>query len=123
MARHAADIVALVRQIDGAELDYSVRSLEIVDRVLWQFHDAGDDAPRMAETVFRFGAYIGEVVVHTAGGSWVMLPDEHPLGGAGWPMVQLGPEWFVNPVGKAFKRVDNGASDSIGYFYRALVER
>jgi hypothetical protein len=38
--------------------------------------------------------------------------------GGGWPIVQLpGPDHFCNPIGKVFKRVDNGAVDSVVAFY------
>jgi Family of unknown function (DUF6278) len=120
MADHADHIAAVVRRIDGADLDYSVESLEVVDRVLGQFHDAGDQADQMAETLFQFGAYVGEVIVRQADGQWATLPDDHPLA-SGWPLVALPSGVIVNPIAKAFKRVANGDVDSIGYFYRALV--
>jgi hypothetical protein len=121
MAGHAADIVAMALEVDGVDLDFTVRSLDDVDRVLGRFHDAGDDPERMAETLFRFGAYIGEVIVYRASGSWVTLPDDHPMGG--WPVVALPSGDLVNPVGRAFKRVRNGPPDSITHFYKALVLR
>jgi hypothetical protein len=123
MATHAAHIAEQVLRLEARELDYTVDSLAIVDEILGKFHDAGDDPERMAETLFRFGAYIGEVIVRIMGGSWVRLADEHPLGGAGWPVVRLGSEHFVNPIGKAYKRVQHGGAESITYFYHALVQR
>ena len=51
---------------------------------------------------------------------WATVPDDHPMGG-GWPLVELPGDRFVNPIGKAFKRVSNGRGDSITYFYEALV--
>ena len=120
MPDHAAHIVEVVRRIDGEDLDFSVRSLETVDRLLGRFHDAGDDPSRTAETIFQFGSYIGEVIVRQANGTWVTVPDDHPLG-AGWPLVELPGDRVVNPIGKAFKRVSNGRVDSIPYFYDALV--
>ena len=120
MPDHAASIVQVVRRIDGEELDFSVASLQTVDRLLDRFHDAGDDPNCMAETLFQFGSYIGEVIVHQANGTWVTVPPEHPLGG-GWPLVEVSGERLVNPIGKAFARVSNGQGDSVAYFYQALV--
>ena len=91
MPDHAASIVQVVRRIDGEELDFSVASLQTVDRLLDRFHDAGDDPNCMAETLFQFGSYIGEVIVHQANGTWVTVPPEHPLGG-GWPLVEVSGE-------------------------------
>ncbi|MGI8810444.1 MAG: hypothetical protein ACR2KK_21845 [Acidimicrobiales bacterium] len=95
-------------------------SLSIVDALLGRFHDAGDDADNMAETLFQFGGYIGEVIALVAGGAWVSVSQDHPLGGP-WPLVELPGGRLVNPIGKAFKRVRNGEQDSIPYFYQALV--
>lgn len=120
MADHAGHLVEVVRRIDGIELDYSVESLDAVEGLLGRFHGAGDDPQLMAETMFQFGAYIGEVMVHQAGGWWLTVPPEHPLGG-GWPLVELPNQRLVNPVGKTFKRVRNGAEDSIVYFYQVMV--
>lgn len=92
-----------------------------MDRLLGRFHDAGDDPEQMVETMFRFGGYIGEVIAREAGGSWVTVTEDHPMGG-GWPMIDLAKgEHVVNPIGKAFKRVRNGGVDSIVYFYQAVV--
>jgi hypothetical protein len=120
MPDHAAHIVEVVRRIDGEDLDFSVPSLETVDRLLGRFHDAGDDPDRVAETVFQLGSYIGEVIVRQANGTWATVPGDHPLG-EGWPLVELPGDRVVNPIGKAFKRVSNGRADSIPYFYEALV--
>lgn len=120
MADHAANLVAIVRTVDGIELDYRAGSLAEVDRLLGKFYDAGDDPDRMPETLFLFGAYIGEVIARSNGGVWVHVPDDHPLGG-GWPLVKLPDGHVLNPIGKAFKRVGNGPTDSILYFAQALA--
>lgn len=120
MADHAANLVKVVRKVDGIELDYRATTLADVDSLLGKFYDAGDDPDRMPETLFLFGAYIGEVIARANGGVWVHVEDSHPLGG-GWPLVQLPDGHLLNPVGKAFKRVGNGPSDSILYFAQALA--
>lgn len=120
MADYAAHIVGVVRRLEHVELDYSVGSLLHVDGLLGQFHDAGDDPGRISETLFEFGAYIGEVIVRERGGAWITVPKDHPLGGH-WPLVELPGERLLNPIGKAFKRVQNGATDSITFFYEALA--
>ena len=121
MANHAHHLVGVVQRIDGVVLDYTVDSLRNVDELLGGFHSAGDDADQMAETLFQFGAYIGEVAVRHASGRWIVrtadgAPSEE------WPMVQLPSLRLVNPIGKAFNRVRNGPIDAIPYFYTALVE-
>lgn len=71
--------------------------------------------------MFGFGAYVGEVMIRSAGGSWVTVAPDHPLG-AGWqPLVELLGGTLANPLGKAFKRLMNGDTDSIQFFYRTFV--
>jgi hypothetical protein len=59
--------------------------------------------------------------VRETGADWVTVSEKHPLAGAGWPLVELAGQRLLNPIGKAFKRVQNGAEDSITYFYEALA--
>ena len=40
-----------------------------------------------------------------------------------WPVVALPDGSLVNPIGKAFKRVENGPADSLPYVHSVLVER
>jgi hypothetical protein len=74
----------------------------------------------MAETLFQFGGYVGEVMVRHANGVWITLPEDHPLGG-GWPVVELPNDRIAKPIGKVFKRVANGPGDAIPYFYSVMV--
>jgi hypothetical protein len=120
MADHAAVAVAAASEVAGIELDYGVPSLVLVDGILARFHDEGLGPEQVGETVFSLGAYIGEVMIRSAGGSWVTVGADHPLGG-GWPLVELPGDTLVNPLGKAFKRVENGEGDSIPYFYEVFV--
>ena len=120
MADHAGVAVAGARRIDGLDLDYTIATLAAVDTALGQFHSEGLDSSQVGETVFSFGAYIGEVIVRQNAGTWIDLPPGHPLHN-GWPMVELPGGRILNPIGRAFKRVDIGMTESIVYFYEALV--
>jgi hypothetical protein len=122
MPDHASSAVTATARVDGIELDYSVASLDEVDVILGRFHDEGLASSGIAETVFLFGAYIGEVIVRQNEARWVELPDDHPLGNH-WPMVEIDAKHLVlNPVGKAFKRVDSGPVESVSQFYAALTQ-
>jgi hypothetical protein len=41
----------------------------------------------------------------------------------GWPVVDLGSAKIVNPIGKAFKRVELGPTESVPDLHDALVAR
>lgn len=67
-AEHAAELaqwaVDAARSVSGVELDYSPGSLSLVDGILEEFREPGSDA--VAETIFVFGCYVGEVLVRNA---------------------------------------------------------
>jgi hypothetical protein len=74
--------------------------------------------------LFGFGCYVGEVFVRNAGGKW-RNSAETPLAElAGLPLlIELGTESFCNPIGKVFKRLENGEVDSLPYFYQVFTTR
>jgi hypothetical protein len=125
---HAAALADLVvpvaRDVSKATLDYSPASLKEVDRIIENFRRDGVRFKQVAETLFSFGCYVGEVLVRHAGGSW-RVGSETPLAKfAGGPLViQTGPEDFCNPIGKVFKRFENGEEDSLEYFYTVFAPK
>lgn len=125
-AEHARDHARLyvenVAELEAIYLDYSLRSLDIVDELLGRYSGIGSDA--VAESIFTAGFYIGEVCVRTQGAQWVDTEGE-VRDHLGMPVAFRrydGSYW--NPIGKAFKRVENGQVDSIQDFAgAALYER
>jgi len=123
MAQHADEAVLAAHRVDDRTLDFTVESLTWIEETLGAFHNDGTSSDQIAETLFSFGAYVGEVMVrNNPGGRWVDPPaDVAPLAG-GWPLVQLQNGQLVNPIGKAFKRVDLGDTESIPYFYSVFTK-
>lgn len=122
-AAHAAELatsfVDAAANIDGIELDYTIDSLQFVDGLLDRFGAPGSDA--VAETVFAAGCYVGETLVRTHGYTWVDAPDELAQM-FGFRLVVAGPGGgFANPIGKAFKLVENGPEDSVHFFAQAEI--
>ena len=72
----ARDIVASTARITGDVLDYSPGSLAVVDRILEGMGGQGVTVDKVAETLFGFGCYAGEVFVHHAGGRWIKTPEQ-----------------------------------------------
>src|SRR5690348_17123504 len=84
--QHAATAVAAVRDIEGIDLEYAPESLEVVDRILEDMRSDGAGSDEVAETLWAFGCYVGEVFVHHAGAQWIDTPDN--LSGIfGFPIV------------------------------------
>ncbi|HEV7184363.1 MAG: hypothetical protein ACHP7F_06175 [Actinomycetales bacterium] len=124
-AAHAPELAAWF--VDGVQklweirLDYSVESLEWVDSKLGSFSSEGSDV--VAETIFAAGCYVGEVLVRQHAYSWTDF-DEKVSGMFGFPVGVVGPDGnHSNPIGKAFKRVNNGPLDDLRYFVHMVTSQ
>ena len=79
---------------------------------------------QMAELVFSFGCYMGEIFVRQAGGEWCATRGSPLEGVTGFPLIiQLGASKYCNPIGKVFKRLDQGSSHGLPAFYRLYTRR
>jgi hypothetical protein len=121
-ADHAALCVSAAREVSGVSLDYTIGSLEQVDGIIQQMRDDGVQVEEVAETLFAFGCYVGEVLVRNAGAAWCK-EEETPMKGQGglFLVLKLRSENYCNPIGKVFKRLRNGKEDSIPYFYSVFA--
>lgn len=116
----AQKLVETVAKLDGITLDYSVESLQAVDSRILAFRDQGATSKQMPETLFMFGCYLGEVLTRRLGGKW-FAPNEQAAGLAVLA-VELDIGLHVNPIGKVFKLLENGAEDSTAWLYTVLAE-
>ncbi|WAL71536.1 hypothetical protein OU787_08490 [Kitasatospora sp. YST-16] len=120
--RFAADIVVSAAQVSGVELDYSVGSLAVVDGIIEEFRESGIVGEQVGETLFGFGCYVGEVMVRQGGAAWRGVGGEEAVA-FGFPLVVDLPSGQVgNPIGKVFRRLENGPQDSLPYFYTVFAE-
>lgn len=90
-----------------------------MDGILEEFGEPSSDA--VAETIFVFGCYVGEVLVRNAGYEWVDTPPEVARYTFPVTIYRASTAGHANPIGKAFKRVDNGGTDSVAYFYSVFA--
>jgi hypothetical protein len=122
-SRFAADIVKAAQNVSGVALDYSADSLKHVDDIIEGMRSEGCSADQVAETLFGFGCYVGEVLVRQAGATWQQSADTPMANFAGFPLVlHLRGQSYCNPIAKAFKRLDNGPEDSLPYFYAVFTK-
>ncbi|WP_037601600.1 hypothetical protein [Streptacidiphilus rugosus] len=120
-ALFAADVVALAGRVSGTVLDYTPGSLRQVDEILDGIREDGTTSDDIPETMFSFGCYIGEVMTRHGGGAW-RRPSEQEASVFGVPMVvEMPSKCSYNPIGKAFKRLDNGPEDSVSFFYNVAT--
>lgn len=122
-ADHAAELaqsaVDAEQNISGIELDYTPASLNRVDEVLSKFREPGSDA--VAESIFVFGCYVGEVLVRNAGYEWVDSSPEVARWGGQLTVYRDSDKAHASPIWKAFKRVNNGEVDSVAYYYQVCA--
>jgi hypothetical protein len=123
-AKFATDMIGPAAEIGGVKLDYSIASLQAVDDIIEGMRQDGCTADDIAETLFGFGCYVGEVFVRNAGGKWRSAAETSMAKLAGSLLViELSSETFCNPIGKVFKRLENGEEDSLPYFYQVFTTR
>ena len=114
--------LSAVKNIERVDLDYSPASLEIVDEILGRFHRDRVRGESIGATLFAFGCYVGEVFVRNFGGRW-RKEEETPMRGlAGlFIVVELSDGKICNPIGKVFKRVEDGEGEGLPYFYHVFT--
>lgn len=128
---HAAKLAQIsvdtARHVDNVHLDYTPASLAEVDKILGRFHAEGLRAGEIGETVFSFGCYAGEVMARNLGGVWKMPSDcgvHEPLKlGFSFMVSQLPNGAICNPIGKAFKLLEQGEGESLAYFYQVFSNK
>jgi len=124
MRSHAAAFVARVTARGRLPLDYSERSLRVVDFLIDGLRKGGADRERAGETLLGLGAYVGEVLVRRAGAVWADFDaDQHAY--FGQPVGVRMPDGRVwNPLGKVLNRFETGGPDeSLQRFYLMLHGR
>jgi hypothetical protein len=111
--------ISITRNVVNLELDLSPASLQIVDELITGFRAEGHTADTMYETICMFGCYLGEVIIQNHGGQWKFAADTRYRDVApGDTLVLETPNKAVwNPLGKAFKLLENGMEHSLAFFY------
>lgn len=118
----AAMVLPWIEQTYGATLDFGVYSLKQIDGIL-------DDLRRdqkfedVQTLLFSMGCYVGEVLVRRARARWRLAGEIGMAAVASSPIVIEMPDGRgCNPVGKVYKRFQNGPEDSIAGFFRVMTE-
>ena len=117
----AQSCVDAAKKVSGFELDYTPASLALLQEQIERFRAGGVRLEKVSSTLFCFGCYLGEVLIRNLGGRWVEEESSPMKGLAGWPLVTLmdnGSCW--NPIGRVFKRFEEGQSEDILYFYSTV---
>lgn len=117
-AKFSDSFVNAAKNITGQVLDYSPDSLAILESIIDSFRSDGAPSDRISDTLFSMGCYLGEVFVRNGCGTWV------PSGNTPLKdfcsvalIVRTGLSSLCNPIDKVAKRFENGAEESLTFFY------
>ena len=122
-ADHARLAVKVAREEFESRLDFSPGSLEEVDGEIESLREEGLTGEEVAEALFVFGCYVGEVMVRFLGGRWVPTSRSPLAGVSPWPMVVVLPSgsgW--DPIGKVYKRLELGDSEYLPAYFTAAAQ-
>ncbi len=114
--------VQAARQQAGIALDFTVESLERLDAEVESLRDEGYTGEDVAEALFVFGCYLGEVMVRRLSGGWIDARRSTLGAICPWPMVVVlpgGSTW--DPIGKVYKRLELGDSEYLPAFFAAAA--
>lgn len=117
----AAGALMRVAQSEGWNLDGSVESVDLLDRMideLWEATDAegtGRVEPEFEQMAPLIGAYLGEVFARDLGGRWDVAAD-------GSAAMRLPGDAWVYPLHKAYRRFQNGHDDDLPFYYATMRE-
>ncbi|WP_154661261.1 hypothetical protein [Microvirga lotononidis] len=126
MLEEAADWAASKLKSLGYEADFSLESLQEVDRFLANQSSNGEPNPNgcLVENpvrwAFAIGAYVGEVIRQKRGGSWIA-----PAAGLDAPFdfeLHLSGDLIAWPIQRVGKRIRNGEEDSLPIYGSALIK-
>jgi hypothetical protein len=128
MQSYAEQAVAAARELE-IQLDYSEESLKQVENILERMQDpvrgsgASSAAPSDSETEDLckvWGGYLGEVVRRHWGGEWVL--ETYPGGNVLTVALNV-PGGMVFPSMKIYRRLSQGAGESVWTFYCMMRDR
>jgi hypothetical protein len=119
----ANEAVRDARDQNHVELDYSVASIETVDKVLGGLHEQYSKNPSSISVkglASSYGAYIGEVIRKTEPGArWER--DDAVMGEKSYPLIWGGGNSY--PMAWCYRRIVNGPEDNVWVKYRVLKDR
>lgn len=114
--------VSVGRDVHKVDLDYTVNSLTALDSIAEALSSGRKNTEAVQNTLFVLGCYLGEVICRNANGQWLATAGTPMEGNTPYPLVvEIKTTGAVcNPIGKVFKRFENGPEDSLPAFYHAV---
>ena len=122
MTGNAERIVEAYNQALGGSLDYSVKSLKVLDELLEQFHQNKDEVDEeiLSDLIGQAGGYIFEVARRNFGGKYYWYEQmNQPILVTGQPKFEIS----IIAFDKVKMRLENGKEDNIPFYFDGYEER
>lgn len=122
MITKAADFFTKIHTRKSNELDFSIKSLEVVDELLGEALDFIDaaDKEHIEITINTAGSYIFEIARRNFGGKYFWYDRlNQPILVTGQPEFEVS----ICAFDKAKKRMENGSADNIPFYFAGYVDR
>ena len=122
MTNNAERIVSAYNEMLGGTLDYSVKSLTVLDELLEQFHQNKDDVDdeMKSDLIGQAGGYIFEVARRNYGGRYFWFDQlNEPILVTGQPIFEIS----ITAFDKVRMRIENGKEDNIPFYFKGYEER
>ena len=120
----AERLIPLARQLSDERLDFHPGSVRRADLLLGDLAaeaaQAGATVDDMFDTVFSFGAYLGETIRRAWGGQWVDAAGTPAAAVLSGPVLQLPDGRLCDPVGRCFRRARDGRDADLRAFYQVF---
>jgi HEAT repeat protein len=107
--RSASKVIELGSRRFGITLDFSEESLVILDDLITLFFKERKSHYITAATFI--GSFLGEAITGNLGGKWLTDLSIKKVGKL---------KMYAHPMQRARKRLENGMSDSLAFYYRSL---
>ncbi|MGC0772636.1 MAG: hypothetical protein WB543_06840 [Candidatus Acidiferrum sp.] len=119
----AGEAINDARQHNHMQLDYSIESIQSVEKVLGGLHDQyskNSSSMSVDDLASAYGAYIGEVIRRSEpGAKW---ERDDPVGGEkSYPIIWGGGHSY--PMAWCYRRIVNGPEDNVWVKYQVLKDR
>lgn len=110
--------------------DHSESTLESLETILDEIHrhlnepslrrriGLGPSETDVEQWANLWGVYLGETLRHSLGGEWIMGHEEAP----NLLALAIDDETVAFPTARVFRRLTDGASESVVEYYRTVVE-
>ncbi len=111
----AEAVVATSHERAQIHLDYTPGSITQLERILSRFHNEGSTADDVAETLFAFGCYVGEVMRAVVGGEWIRERG-------GWLVLMVNGEQ-LDPIARVFAFLQQWGDASLTGYVASIVRQ